>query len=196
MTRLIVAICSTTGPGSGKSTFMETVVKPALPDAYHLRFSDPIVSFLCEGLSCLHGLGRSDYEALKRDELLPGITGRDFMIAAGDTLRKTLRPSFYSDILKVRLRKLPADVAVIIDDMRKLPELSTLENLVELGERLLIINVKKPGKSILSNDCEFTEWKLRRDVEAANNPWAFRYMEVTWDKFGSFKHVYMTGGPN
>lgn len=196
MTRLIVAICSTTGPGSGKSTYMETVVKPALPDAYHLRFSDPIVSFLCEGLSCLHGLGRPDYEALKRDELLPGITGRDFMIAAGDTLRNALRPSFYSDILKERITKLPSDATVIIDDMRKLPELSMLEALADLGDRLLIINVKKPWNTVFLNDCEFTEWKLRRDVESANRTRAFRYMEVTWDKHGSFKRVYLTGGPS
>lgn len=178
MTKRIIAICSTTGPGSGKSTYLETVVRQQFPDAEHLRFSDPIVSFLCDGLHCLHGKGREDYEALKKAELLPGITGRDFMIAAGDTLRKALDPAFYALILKRRIASSKADT-IIIDDLRKVPELAML---VDSPWSVLIVNVMKPQGG--ESDCEFL-WTSPY-LNAKRSKGTMRYMEVTWDGKGSF----------
>lgn len=185
MGKLIVAVCSTTGPQSGKSTYLEEVVRKQLPDAAHLRFSDPLISFLCDGLSCLHGKDRSSYEELKAMELLPGITGRDFMIAAGDALRNALSPSFYADILIKRLESLEADT-IILDDLRKIPELAAL---VKSDFKVLVVNVIKPSGG--KNDCEFTRDGLKTRLEGINQGIRadIRYMEVTWCSAKGFRRV-------
>lgn len=178
--KLIVAICSTTGPQSGKSTYLETQVKRQLPEAVHLRFSDPLINFLCDGLHLLHGKTRDDYEELKRAVLLPAVgckravTGRDFMIAAGDALRKALRPSLYADIFIERLNRLE-DSVVILDDLRKLPE---IEALVNSPHNVLIVDVQKPGSEL--NDCEFTYRDLWTRVNRLDEPERVRFMAVTW----------------
>lgn len=181
--RLIVAICSTTGPGSGKSTYLRDVVRKQLPNAEHLRFSDPIISFLVDGLKPLHGKTRDDYEELKRLELLPGITGRDFMIAAGESLRNTLSPSFYADLLMKRIKESSSE-SFIIDDLRKMPEILRL---IASGHRVQIVNVLRPGCGDDNNDCEFSANTLR---ELTRNRECTRYMEVTWDGKGSFVTRY------
>ncbi len=69
MTKKIIAIFSTTGPGSGKTTYLETVVRKQFPNAEHLRFSDPIISFLCDGLHCLHALDPAFYASILKKRI-------------------------------------------------------------------------------------------------------------------------------
>ncbi len=186
MSRTVVAVCSTTGPGSGKSTYLDQVVKPRLPESVHIRFSDPIKSFLCRGLHELHGKGMEDYEELKRTEILPGITGRDFMIAAGDEVRIALRDSFYTEIAMQRITKLPEGVDVVIDDLRKLPEIEALLKETAFGVDLLIVNVMRSLDED-SSDMEFGYQRIKSMVAEA--PGNARAMAMVWDGNGGFRRV-------
>ncbi len=155
----------------------------------HLRYSDPLVSFLCDGFHCVHGKGREAYEELKELELLPGITGRDFLIAAGDAIRKVLDKAFYSKILMKRLERTAPDATVVIDDLRKLPELEALVKGANCDEfKVLLVNVQKPEGGV--NDCEFEVRDLHR---AATINFGVRVMDVTWDDKGCFQAVRNDG---
>lgn len=184
---VVVAICSTTGPQSGKSTYLEKVVRKIEPEAVHLRFSEPIIEYL-KTVARLLGID-ADYEELKSMEILPGITGRQFMVTVGDTVRRELRESFYADILTSRLRRIgPTTRTVVIDDFRKMPEVDAL---LSSGARVQFINVLKPGGG--TNDCEFKAQTLRDIVAAFDDPFRIRLAEVTWNGHGSFETARSKG---
>lgn len=154
----IFAITSTTGPQSGKSTFADYAATTLAKNAVRMRFSDPLIDYLFTGFKkLLEAKGLSDraldYEAAKNTELVPGITGRDVMIAAGEGMRDRLGKDFFARILEAQL---PTNVDVIIDDLRKKAEIEMLDKFcAEHGLPLHIINVKHPIKQM--NDTEFDE---------------------------------------
>lgn len=191
-TRLIV-VCSTTGPQSGKSTYVNKRVIPMLQATnapfIQLRFSDPLVSFVTAGL----GLEVSSYETIKRTELIPGVTGRDIMIALGEGLREKIRPSVFAELLISRF-PVAADNSedgstVVIDDLRKISE---LEALVNTKLDILFVNVLR-GESledILANDCEFGRSGLSRFVRTYKaRGFNIRLMTIMWDGKGGTVRV-------
>lgn len=174
----IIAITSTTGPQSGKTTFAKSAfIRKLLGSTYkHLRFSEPIARALFRGFpELLISAGVKTYEDAKVTELLPGITGRRFMIAMGDVLRRELREDFFAVVLQKRLEMLPESTeSVLIDDLRKLPELEMLKQFSEsAGHKLHLFNVISPnagqddtelGKVLnCSEDVQFVQWHTGSD---------------------------------
>lgn len=182
--RIVVAICSSTGPGSGKSTLAREFIERFNEKFFHrgarrevqhknggksypeisaekFSFAQPLKEIVYK-----HLLGSSvndDHKAtpvtvMIEDDALPITQVRDFLIRIGTGGREVLGADVWAEALKQRVLDSQASV-VVIDDMRYQSELDAIQPNI-------VVDVRGAFKEDQTHDCDAGFIKYLTQIES------------------------------
>ena len=120
---------------SGKSFFANALANELI-NVETMSFADPLKEVL-ENLfpSC-------NYEIAKKREVMPGLSGRDLMIALAKRAKELYGGTYFANLLIQRINESEEDI-IIIDDLRFKVEEEVLKT---LPYRVLIVKIKSEFK--------------------------------------------------